>query len=273
MGFRGATSARLVAFGGCTVPAAGGESAKNLNRPGLQRLLTWVESGKVEVVIIAKLDRLTRSVKDLCSLLELFEKRGVGLVSVAESLDTASAAGRLVITIMAAVSQWEREAIWERTLTPCGTSAALGSGWAISGSDSVSARTASTSNQILSKACSRKSVSCARAATRCGGLRPPSTGKRCGRAVVPPGDWKTWRESSGRQPRPADKKGWRGHLHFWQSEIWSAFPRIIRSALPVLCWESGASKLPVSENEHSGSRARRVMLVSKWPTSSVQFRA
>jgi DNA invertase Pin-like site-specific DNA recombinase len=93
----------------------GGESAKNLNRPGLQRLLTQVDSGKVEAVIIAKLDRLTRSVKDLCSLLELFEKRGVALISVAESLDTASAAGRLVITIMAAVSQWEREAIGERT--------------------------------------------------------------------------------------------------------------------------------------------------------------
>jgi site-specific DNA recombinase len=93
----------------------GGESAKNLNRPGLKRLLTQVDSGKVEAVIIAKLDRLTRSVKDLCSLLELFEKRGVALISVAESLDTASAAGRLVITIMAAVSQWEREAIGERT--------------------------------------------------------------------------------------------------------------------------------------------------------------
>jgi DNA invertase Pin-like site-specific DNA recombinase len=93
----------------------GGESAKNLNRPGLQRLLALVDSGKVEAVIIAKLDQLTRSVKDLCSLLELFEKRGVALVSVAESLDTASAAGRLVITIMAAVSQWEREAIGDRT--------------------------------------------------------------------------------------------------------------------------------------------------------------
>ena len=69
----------------------------------------------MEAVIVAKLDRLTRSVKDLCGLLELFEKRKVALVSVAESLDTGSAAGRLVITIMAAVSQWEREAIGERT--------------------------------------------------------------------------------------------------------------------------------------------------------------
>lgn len=64
---------------------------------------------------MAKLDRLTRSVKDPSSLLERFEGKGVALISVAESLDTATAAGRLVITIMGAVSQWEREAIGERT--------------------------------------------------------------------------------------------------------------------------------------------------------------
>lgn len=93
----------------------GGESAKSLNRPGIARLLAMVDAGGVKVVIIAKLDRLTRSVKDLCGLLELFEKRKVTLISVAESLDTGSAAGRLVLNIMTAVSQWEREAIGERT--------------------------------------------------------------------------------------------------------------------------------------------------------------
>ena len=93
----------------------GGESAKTMKRAGMQRVLGLVEAGAVQAVIIAKLDRLTRSVKDLCALLELFEKRNVALISVAESLDTGSAAGRLVITIMGAVSQWEREAIGERT--------------------------------------------------------------------------------------------------------------------------------------------------------------
>jgi site-specific DNA recombinase len=93
----------------------GGESAKSLNRPGIARLLAMVDAGNVKVVIVAKLDRLTRSVKDLCELLERFERRGVSLVSVAESLDTGSAAGRLVLNIMTAVSQWEREAIGERT--------------------------------------------------------------------------------------------------------------------------------------------------------------
>jgi site-specific DNA recombinase len=114
-------SARIQAM--ATVQAAdllevvvdGGESAKDMNRAGLRRVLALVEAGKVDAVIVSKLDRLTRSVKDLCELLELFERKGVALVSVAESLDTGSAAGRLVIKIMASVSEWEREAIGERT--------------------------------------------------------------------------------------------------------------------------------------------------------------
>src|SRR5262245_59262664 len=93
----------------------GGESAKSMNRPGLQRLLALINAGRVQAVIVAKVDRLTRSVKDLCNLLELLEKRNVPLTPVADALGTASASGRLVITIMAAVAQWEREAIGERT--------------------------------------------------------------------------------------------------------------------------------------------------------------
>src|SRR6202011_3931285 len=89
----------------------GGESAKSLQRPGMTRLLAMVDARQVEAVIVAKLDRLTASVKDRCELLERFERRDVALISVAESLDTGSAAGRLVINIMTAVSQWEREVI------------------------------------------------------------------------------------------------------------------------------------------------------------------
>ncbi len=93
----------------------GGESAKTLDRPGLARVLAMIDRREIDVLIVAKLDRLTRSVKDLAELLERMNKRGVALVSVAESLDTGSAAGRLVLNIMTAVSQWEREAIGERT--------------------------------------------------------------------------------------------------------------------------------------------------------------
>jgi site-specific DNA recombinase len=99
----------------CEMIVDAGESAKSLNRPGMERLLALVDSGAVDTVVIAKLDRITRSVADLAELLKRFERRGVSLVSVADSLDTRSAAGRLVLNIMVSVSQWEREAIGERT--------------------------------------------------------------------------------------------------------------------------------------------------------------
>lgn len=97
------------------VIADAGESAKSLNRPGMARLLALVEARAVQTVIVAKLDRLTRSVRDLADLLDRFERRGVALVSVSESLDTGTAAGRLVLNVMMSVAQWEREAIGERT--------------------------------------------------------------------------------------------------------------------------------------------------------------
>jgi site-specific DNA recombinase len=92
-----------------------GQSAKSLDRPGMARLLKLVDARGVDCVIIAKLDRITRSVKDLAELLDRFNRRDVSLVSVADSLDTRTAAGRLVLNIMVSVSQWEREAIAERT--------------------------------------------------------------------------------------------------------------------------------------------------------------
>lgn len=92
-----------------------GQSAKTLDRPGMARLLKLVDSRAVDCVIVAKLDRITRSVKDLAELLDRFNRREVSLVSVADSLDTRTAAGRLVLNIMVSVSQWEREAIGERT--------------------------------------------------------------------------------------------------------------------------------------------------------------
>jgi len=94
-----------------------GQSAKTLNRPGLQQALAALEAGQAEGILIAKLDRLTRSVRDLGHLLEVYFERRFQLMCVAEQLDTRSAAGRLVANILAAVGQWEREAIGERTRT------------------------------------------------------------------------------------------------------------------------------------------------------------
>src|ERR1041384_3264860 len=70
-----------------------GESAKDLARPGMARVLELVRSRAVGMVIVAKLDRFTRSVRDLAVLLEQFQRKGVSLVSVAEPLDTGRASG------------------------------------------------------------------------------------------------------------------------------------------------------------------------------------
>jgi site-specific DNA recombinase len=78
-------------------------------------LLTLVTSRQVEAVLVYKLDRLTRSVSDLDKLVRLFDKAGVALVSLQESLDATTATGRLMMNLLASVSQWEREVIGERT--------------------------------------------------------------------------------------------------------------------------------------------------------------
>lgn len=93
-----------------------GESAKTLDRPGLARALAMLAKGEADALLVAKLDRLTRSVVDLGALIDRYFAPGkAALLSVSENIDTRSAAGRLVLNILASVSQWEREAIGERT--------------------------------------------------------------------------------------------------------------------------------------------------------------
>ena len=100
----------------CEVIVDAGHSAKTLDRPGLQRALGMLKRGQVEALLVVKLDRLTRSVVDLGKLVDGYFASGKSaLLSVSEQIDTRSAAGRLVLNVLASVSQWEREAIGERT--------------------------------------------------------------------------------------------------------------------------------------------------------------
>jgi site-specific DNA recombinase len=91
------------------------ESAKSLHREGLQRALAML-GREADALLVVKLDRLTRSVKDLGELVDGYFNNGKhALMSVAEQVDTRSAAGRLVLNVLASVAQWERETIGERT--------------------------------------------------------------------------------------------------------------------------------------------------------------
>jgi DNA invertase Pin-like site-specific DNA recombinase len=93
-----------------------GESAKSLDRPALTRALEMLRAGKAKALLVVKLDRLTRSVRDLCDLVDRYFRDGKhALLSVSEQVHTRSAAGRMVLNMLAVIGQWEREAIGERT--------------------------------------------------------------------------------------------------------------------------------------------------------------
>lgn len=116
-----AQEARIRAYGTASgheieaVIVDAGESAKTLSRPGMAQVIEGVKAGAITTVVVLKLDRLTRSIADLCSLLELFDRHSTALISLSESLDTSTAAGRLMVNVLGSVSQFEREAIAERT--------------------------------------------------------------------------------------------------------------------------------------------------------------
>jgi len=94
-----------------------GFSAKTLNRPGLQTVLAKLDNGDADALLVYKLDRLTRSVSDMGTLINNYFGSKFNLLSVSDQIDTRSAAGRLVLNVLTSVAQWEREVISERTHT------------------------------------------------------------------------------------------------------------------------------------------------------------
>jgi site-specific DNA recombinase len=92
----------------------GGLSGASLDRPALQELLGDVRSGKVDVIVVYKVDRLTRSLADFAKLVELFDQHSVSFVSITQSFNTTSSMGRLTLNVLLSFAQFEREVIGER---------------------------------------------------------------------------------------------------------------------------------------------------------------
>jgi site-specific DNA recombinase len=92
----------------------GGLSGASLHRPSLQKLLDDVRAGKVDIILVYKVDRLTRSLADFAKLVELFDQHGVSFVSITQSFNTTSSMGRLTLNVLLSFAQFEREVIGER---------------------------------------------------------------------------------------------------------------------------------------------------------------
>src|SRR5690349_7315454 len=92
----------------------GGFSGGNTDRPALQRLLDDVRAGKIDVIVVYKVDRLTRSLADFAKLVELFDQHNVSFVSVTQQFNTTTSMGRLTLNVLLSFAQFEREVTSER---------------------------------------------------------------------------------------------------------------------------------------------------------------
>lgn len=116
----------------------GGFSGASLERPALQLLLTSIDAGVIDCVVVYKVDRLSRSLLDFARLMERFDRRGVSFVSVTQEFNTTTSLGRLTLNILLSFAQFEREIISERTRDKLSAARRKGKwigGWPVLGYD------------------------------------------------------------------------------------------------------------------------------------------
>ena len=92
----------------------GGYSGGTMNRPAFQELLTDIEADKVDIVVVYKVDRLTRSLMDFSKIIDIFDKHGTSFVSITQQFNTTTSMGRLTLNILLSFAQFEREVTGER---------------------------------------------------------------------------------------------------------------------------------------------------------------
>ncbi len=124
----------------------GGVSGGTLERPALQRLLADIEAGRMDVVVVYKIDRLSRALMDFARLVEVFDRHGVTFVSVTQAFNTTTSMGRLTLNVLLSFAQFEREVIGERIRDKFAASAARACGWAATCRSATSCATASWSS-------------------------------------------------------------------------------------------------------------------------------
>src|SRR5260370_1102865 len=93
----------------------GGYSGANLERPAVRKLLADIAGGKIDAVLVYKIDRLSRSLLDFARLMEIFERHQVSLISITQPLNTTGSLGRLTLNILLSFAEFERQMIADRT--------------------------------------------------------------------------------------------------------------------------------------------------------------
>ncbi len=104
----------------------GGYSGGSMDRPGLQQLLLDIEAGKVDIIVVYKVDRLTRSLADFARIVDVLDKRGASFVSVTQAFNTTTSMGRLTLNVLLSFAQFEREVTGERIRDKIAASKARG---------------------------------------------------------------------------------------------------------------------------------------------------
>ena len=104
----------------------GGVSGATMERPALVRLISDIEAGRIDVVVVYKIDRLTRSLADFARIIEIFDRQSVSFVSVTQSFNTTSSMGRLTLNVLLSFAQFEREVTGERIRDKIAASKAKG---------------------------------------------------------------------------------------------------------------------------------------------------
>jgi site-specific DNA recombinase len=92
----------------------GGYSGGTMERPALKRLIADIEAGRIDVVVVYKVDRLTRALSDFAKLVDVFDRRGVSFVSITQQFNTTTSMGRLTLNVLLSFAQFEREVTGER---------------------------------------------------------------------------------------------------------------------------------------------------------------
>jgi site-specific DNA recombinase len=93
----------------------GGFTGANMERPALKRLMADIEAGRVDCIVVYKVDRLSRSLMDFAKIMDVLERQKVSFVSVTQQFNTSSSMGRLMLNVLLSFAQFEREIISERT--------------------------------------------------------------------------------------------------------------------------------------------------------------